>query len=102
MIPYSLILLVAVVWLAARHFHSPAVPAHSKRLVTLLTFSSIAAVWMLPQASLPAAIIQIGICAYVILYSRVTTLTPDQARPRREPLAEPLAPSAAPDVQRKL
>jgi hypothetical protein len=73
MIPYADILLIAVVWLTARHYYFSTASDRSKRLVVYLGIASIVTVWLLPGVRPLAIVLQLAICAYVILYQTAMT-----------------------------
>jgi hypothetical protein len=74
--PYGLILPVAVGWLAVRHCRADAPSERSKLAVAVLTTG--ASVIMLTwPAVIPAALVLVGIGAYVIVHKDVTTTQRD-------------------------
>ena len=81
MLPYSLIPLIAVVWLTIRHVRSAHATDRSKRLVVFLTAISVLVAWVLPVPLFLVVLIQIAICAYIILHQMITTLDDPRARP---------------------
>jgi hypothetical protein len=93
MIPYADILLIAVVWLTARHYYYSRASDRSKRLVVYLGIASIVTVWLLPSVRLLAALLQLAICAYVILYQTVMTSDGEPTDTFRSQLAKPPDPS---------
>jgi hypothetical protein len=70
-IPYSLVPLVAVTWLTVRHVYSAGATAYAKRLVAGLTAASVLAAWLWPWLSIPASLLQIAICVYILLHQVV-------------------------------
>jgi hypothetical protein len=73
MLPYDLIPLVAVIWLTVRHVRSPSTSTQSKAVVVSLTVLSFMIGRFIP-ASLPfTVLLQIAICAYIILHQMIVT-----------------------------
>ena len=79
--PYGLILVIAVIALAARHFNYERASTRSKRLVVTLTVVSFVALVLLPRWLLIAAALQLGVCVYVILHRTVA----DELARREDP-----------------
>ena len=69
MIASPMIVLVAAVWLTARHFYASEASARSKRLLIYIGTASILIGMMLPALFLVGTLLQAAICAYVILYN---------------------------------
>ncbi len=70
-IPYWIVPLVGVLWLAAGHVRSARASPRSKRMVVVLTALSLLVVWRWP-GSVPATLFQVAICVYVLTYQVVT------------------------------
>jgi hypothetical protein len=69
MIPYADFILIAVVWLSARHYYLPGASDRSKRLVLYVVATSILGAFLLPGIlRLPAALFQVAVCVYLVLH----------------------------------
>jgi hypothetical protein len=80
MIPYADFILIAVVWLSARHYYSLAPSGRSKRLVLYVVGTSILAGFLLPSIlRLPAALFQVVVCAYLVVYHTASTTDGESA-----------------------
>jgi hypothetical protein len=73
MLPYDLIPLIAVIWLTVRHVRSPNASTQSKSVVVSLAVLTVLIGRVIP-ASLPLTVLlQIAICAYIILHQMIVT-----------------------------
>ncbi len=72
-IPYWLLPLGLVIWLAAKHWASPFASDRSKRYVAGLAAGSVVLPFLWPAARIPVAVFQVAICVYVALHRQVHT-----------------------------
>lgn len=70
--PYSIIALVAVVFLSVRHMLDTEASNHSKVIVVCLALLSLWAWFRFPRWDYLATLVQVGVSIYVLIYLRVT------------------------------
>ena len=73
MLPYSLIPRIAVLWLTVRHVRSTLATNRSKRLVVALAIVTVLIPRVLPAPEILVVLLQILICAYIILHEMIMT-----------------------------
>jgi len=94
--PYGYILLIAVVWLTARHVHASNASYSSKCAVVGLCFISL----LLGNSELVSpvlnALLMVVICAYTILHRMVEGVNPEHAESSQAPPRDPTNTSSRP------
>lgn len=71
MLPYGIVPAVAVIYLAVRHVGSEEASVSSRRLVCGLTAASFLILQLGPWVTIPATLLQVGICLYVIFFQAI-------------------------------
>jgi len=70
-LPYALIVPLALLWLVVQHARSPDVSARSKRWVVGLTAATFVVPWLWMRALMAAAILQFGLCVFLAILRMV-------------------------------
>jgi hypothetical protein len=71
MLPYGLLIRLALLWLVFQHVRSPNVSARSKRWVVGLAAATFVVPWLWMGASLAAAIFQFGLAVFLVVQRMV-------------------------------
>jgi hypothetical protein len=72
MLPYGLLIPLALLWLVFQHVRSPNVSARSKRWVVGLAAATFVAPWLWMRVSFAATIFQVGLAVFLVVQRMVT------------------------------